>query len=145
MEVADFLWKEGCFPIFCSVQNAGYLKENTDVFVDDFLSYFFLILCCLYLFCLVLEFCVLSRCWSWQSGKHNSERMRALLLRDTKPFVEHPSFLVTTLKSERVQIQLMNILHRSPKTPEVGVLLHNPIGFMGLVYLPAFTIKLNQM
>ena len=28
MEVADFLWKEGCFSIFCSVQNVGYFQKK---------------------------------------------------------------------------------------------------------------------
>ena len=107
--------KRDVFPFFvCLFKMLGTFEKKTQMFLwmifwgcvfflNTLLSIFFW-----------LDFCVLLWCWWWQSEKQNSERMRALL-RDTKPFVEHLSFLVTTLKSERIQIQLMNILHRSPK------------------------------
>ena len=133
VEVADVFGKKWCFP-FLFVQNVGYLKENTDVFVDDFWGcvFFFKTLCCLYLFCLVGILCTFTMLVMavWEAQLWENEGL-----------IEG----YQTICWASILFGHYSQIWKGPNSTEVVVLLHNPIGSMGLVYLPAFTINLNQM
>ena len=64
--------KRDVFPFFVQFKMLGTFKRKieTDVFLDDFLRMRFFFKHFVVYICFVwLEFCVLSRCWSWQSAQ----------------------------------------------------------------------------